>query len=287
MLLGAHMSIAGGVFNAPVRGRSIGCDTIQIFVKNANQWVGKPISDEEADKFQETKKETGIDPVFSHNSYLINLASPDDALYEKSVNAMLDELHRSEKLKLPFLVIHPGSHVGSGEEAGLKRIAEALNTLFAKTKGYRGKIALETTAGQKSNLGYKFEHLAYLIKAVKDKKRLGVCYDTCHTFAAGYDLRTKKAYDATFKEFDKLVGLDRICAFHLNDSVKELGSNIDRHAHIGQGHIGEDGFRLLLNDERFENIPMVLETPKGPDMAEDVMNLRVLRGLIRKKGRKS
>ncbi len=284
MLLGAHMSIAGGVFNAPVRGKSIGCDTIQIFVKNANQWVGKPISDEEAEKFQETKKETGIDPIFSHDSYLINLASPDDALYEKSVNAMLDELERSEKLNLPFLVIHPGSHVGSGEEAGLKRIAEALNSLFAKTKGYKVKIALETTAGQKSNLGYKFEHLGYLIKAAKDKKRICVCYDTCHTFAAGYDLRTKKAYDATFKEFDKVVGLDRICAFHLNDAVKELGSNIDRHAHIGQGYIGEEGFRLLLNDETFENIPMVLETPKGPDMAEDVMNLRVLRGLIRQKG---
>jgi len=287
MLLGAHMSIAGGVFNAPLRGKSVGCDTIQIFVKNANQWVGKLISDEEAEKLQETKKETGIDPIFSHNSYLINLASPDDALYEKSVNAMLDELERSEKLNLPFLVVHPGSHVGSGEEAGLHRIAEALNTLFAKTKGYKVKIALETTAGQKSNLGYKFEHLSYLIKAVKDKKRLCVCYDTCHTFAAGYDLRTKKAYDATFREFDKLVGLDHICAFHLNDSVKELGSNVDRHAHIGQGHIGEEGFRLLLNDERFANIPMVLETPKGPDMAEDVMNLKVLGGLIRKKGTRS
>lgn len=286
MLLGAHMSIAGGVFNAPTRGKSIGCDTIQIFVKNANQWVGKPISDEEAEKFYETKKETGIDPIFSHNSYLINLASPDDALYEKSLNAMLDELDRSEKLKLPFLVIHPGSHVGSGEGAGLKRIAEALNILLAKTKGYKVKIALETTAGQKSNLGHKFEHLAYLIKAVKDKKRVCVCYDTCHTFAAGYDLRTKKAYDATFNEFDGLVGLARICAFHLNDSVKELGSNIDRHAHIGQGHIGEEGFRLLVNDERFANIPMVLETPKGPDMAEDVMNLKVLRGLTQKKGRK-
>jgi deoxyribonuclease-4 len=280
------MSIAGGAFNAPTRGKSAGCDTIQIFVKNANQWVGKPISDEDAEKFQETKKETGIDPVFSHNSYLINLASPDDALYEKSANAMLDELERSEKLKLPFLVIHPGSHVGSGEEAGLKRIAEALNSLLAKTKGYRVKIALETTAGQKSNLGSKFEHLSYLIDAVKDKKRLCVCYDTCHTFAAGYDLRTKKAYEATFKEFDSVVGLDRLCAFHLNDAVKELGSNIDRHAHIGQGHIGEEGFRLLLNDERFENIPMVLETPKGPDMAEDVMNLKVLRGLIRQKGKK-
>jgi deoxyribonuclease IV len=286
MLLGAHMSIAGGVFNAPARGRSVGCDTIQIFVKNANQWVGKPISDEEADKFQEAKKETGIDPVFSHNSYLINLASPDDALYEKSANAMLDELERSEKLKLPFLVMHPGSHVGSGEEAGLKRIAEALNNILAKTKGYKVKIALETTAGQKSNLGHKFEHLAYLIHAVKDKKRLCVCYDTCHTFAAGYDIRTKKAYEATFKEFDRVIGLNRICAFHLNDALKELGSNIDRHAHIGQGHIGEEGFRLLMNDGRFANIPMVLETPKGPDMAEDVMNLKVLRGLIRKKGRK-
>ncbi len=283
MLLGAHMSIAGGVFNAPARGKSIGCDTIQIFVKNANQWVGKPITDEEAEKFQQASKETGIQPIFSHNSYLINLASPDDGLYKKSADAMLDELERSEKLRLPFLVMHPGAHVGSGEEAGLNRIARAINGLFKKTRGYNVKIALETTAGQKSNLGYTFEQLAALIEAVKDKKRVCVCYDTCHTFAAGYDLRTKKAYEATFAQFNAVVGLDRICAFHLNDSVNELGSRIDRHAHIGQGQIGEEGFRLLMNDERFATIPMVLETPKGPDMAEDVVNLKVLRALIKKK----
>jgi deoxyribonuclease-4 len=286
MLLGAHMSIAGGVFNAPVRGKSIGCDTIQIFVKNANQWVGKPISDEEAEKFQESKRETGIDPIFSHNSYLVNLASPDDALYQKSIDAMLDELERSEKLGLPFIVMHPGAHVGSGEETGLKRIAAAINTLFRKTKGYRVKIALETTAGQKSNLGCKFEQLAALVKAVKDKKRVCVCYDTCHTFAAGYDLRTKSAYGATFAEFDNVVGVERICAFHLNDSVDELGSRIDRHAHIGQGHIGLEGFRFLMNDDRFASVPMVLETPKGPEMAQDVMNLKVLRDLIGKKKKK-
>lgn len=280
------MSIAGGVFNAPVRGKSIGCDTIQIFVKNANQWVGKPISDEEAEKFQESKRETGIDPIFSHNSYLVNLASPDDALYQKSIDAMLDELERSEKLGLPFIVMHPGAHVGSGEETGLKRIAAAINTLFRKTKGYRVKIALETTAGQKSNLGCKFEQLAALVKAVKDKKRVCVCYDTCHTFAAGYDLRTKSAYGATFAEFDNVVGVERICAFHLNDSVDELGSRIDRHAHIGQGHIGLEGFRFLMNDDRFASVPMVLETPKGPEMAEDVMNLKVLRDLIGKKKKK-
>jgi len=285
MLLGAHMSIAGGVFNAPLRGKSIGCDTIQIFVKNANRWVGKEITDEEVEKFRQAKKETGIALIFAHNSYLINLASPDDALYEKSIAAMLDELERSERLKLSFIVMHPGAHVGSGEEAGLKRIAAAINTLFKKTKGYKVKIALETTAGQKSNLGHKFEHLAAVIKAVNDKKRIRVCYDTCHTFAAGYDLRTKKAYEATFAEFDKVIGLKRICAFHLNDSVKELGSRIDRHAHIGQGHIGLSGFRLLLNAERFADVPMVLETPKGPDMAEDIANLKVLRGLIRKRKR--
>ncbi len=280
------MSIAGGVFNAPVRGRSIGCDTIQIFVKNANQWVGKEITDEEAEKFQQAKKATGIDPIFSHNSYLINLASPDDPLYQKSIASMLDELERSERLKLPFMVMHPGAHVGSGEEAGLKRIAAAINTLFQKTKGYQVNIALETTAGQKSNLGYSFEHLATLIAGIKDKKRVCVCYDTCHTFTAGYDLRTKKAYEATFAEFDNVVGLGRISAFHLNDSVNELGSKIDRHAHIGQGYIGVDGFRLLLNDDRFADIPMVLETPKGPDMAEDVMNLNVLRDLLGKKRKK-
>jgi deoxyribonuclease-4 len=276
------MSIAGGVFNAPLLGKSIGCDTVQIFVKNANRWVGKAISEEEAEKFREAKKETGIDPIFSHNSYLINLGSPDDALYEKSVDAMRDELERSEKLNLPFIVMHPGAHVGSGEKAGLKRIATGINTLFGKTKGYKVGIALETTAGQKSNLGYRFEHLAALIEDIKDKKRISVCYDTCHTFAAGYDLRTKKAYEATLAEFDRVVGLSRISAFHLNDSVNEAGSHIDRHAHIGQGRIGLGGFRLLLNDERFANIPMVLETPKDPEMANDIMNLKVLRGLIRK-----
>jgi len=286
MLLGAHMSIAGGVFNAPLRGKSIGCDTIQIFVKNANQWFGKEITDEEVEKFSEAKKETGIDPIFSHNSYLINLASPDDALYEKSTSSMLDELERSERLRLPFIVMHPGAHVGSGEEAGLKRIAAAINTLFQKTKGYKVKIALETTAGQKSSLGCKFEHMAFLIEAIKDRKRVCVCYDTCHTFAAGYDLRTKKAYEATFAEFDKVVGLERISAFHLNDSVDELGSRIDRHAHIGQGRIGLEGFRLLLNDGRFAKTPMILETPKGPDMAEDVTNLKVLRGLVKKRKKK-
>lgn len=286
MLLGAHMSIAGGVFNAPLRGKSIGCDTIQIFVKNANRWLGKEMTDEEVEKFWQAKKDTGIEPIFSHNSYLINLASPDDALYEKSINSMLDELERSERLRLPFIVMHPGAHVGSGEHAGLKRIAAAINTLLRKTEGYKVGIALETTAGQKSNLGYDFEHLAAVIERVKDKSRVCVCYDTCHTFAAGYDLRTKKAYEATFAEFDKVVGLKRISAFHLNDSVNELGSRIDRHAHIGQGQIGLGGFRLLLNDDRFAGVPMILETPKGPDMAEDVMNLKVLRGLIEKKKKK-
>ncbi len=286
MLLGAHMSIAGGVFNAPVRGHSVGCDTIQIFVKNANRWLGKVITDEEVAQFRQAKRETGIEPVFSHNSYLINLASPDDALYEKSIGAMLDEMERSERLGLPFLVMHPGAHVGSGEQAGLRRISHALNVLLQRTKDYRVKIAVETTAGMRSNLGYTFEQLAYLIGAVRQKKRVCVCYDTCHTFAAGYDLRTKKAYETTFREFEKVVGLNRLCAFHLNDSVGELGSRLDRHAHIGQGYIGESGFRLLMNDDRFEKIPMVLETPKGPDMAEDVINLKLLRTLRKNKRKK-
>jgi len=286
MLLGAHMSIAEGVFNAPVRGKEVGCDTVQIFVKNANRWVGKVMTDEEVEKFRQAKKETAIEPIFAHNSYLINLASPDNALYKKSINAMLGELERSERLKLPFIVMHPGAHVGSGEGAGLKRIAAAINTILDKTKGCKVKIALETTAGQGTNLGYTFEHLAALIEVVNDKKRICVCYDTCHTFAAGYDLRTRKVYEATFGEFDKAIGLKHICAFHLNDSVNELGSRIDRHAHIGQGHIGLSGFRLLMNDERFANVPMILETPKGPDMAEDVMNLNVLRGLIKKREKK-
>ncbi len=282
MLLGAHMSISGGIFNAPIRGESIGCDTIQIFTKNANQWKAKTLTDDEIKKFQDEKKRTGIHPIFGHDGYLINIAAPSGETYAKSMVSLLEEVERAERLSLPYLVMHPGSHLGSGEEEGLKKIASSINEIHKKTKGYKVKITVETTAGQGSNLGYRFEQIARIMDMVKESERLAVCYDTCHTFAAGYDIRDKKAYKKTFDEFDEVIGLDRLAVFHLNDSKRELASRIDRHEHIGKGCIGLEAFRILLNDKRFAKIPMVLETPKGPDMAEDIENLEVLRSLIKK-----
>ena len=283
MMLGAHMSIAGGVYNAPVRGQEVGCEAIQIFTKSSNQWKAKILTDEDVDKFKAAVDETGIWPVVAHDSYLINLASPDPALYEKSIEAFAVEMERAERLGLPSLIFHPGSHVGSGEEAGLEKIARAVDELHRRTPGYALKLLLETTAGQGTNLGCRFEHLARIIDAVEEPERLGVCFDTCHTFAAGYDISTKSGYEKVFRELDKLIGVKRIGAFHLNDSKKGLGGRLDRHAHIGEGELGLTAFRCLLNDRRFKKIPKILETPKGKDMAEDKVNLGVLRGLIAKK----
>jgi len=281
-VLGAHMSIAGGLYNAPRRGKSIACDTIQLFTKSSNRWKAKPLTEDDRNKFLQCLKETGIEPAFAHNSYLINLASPDAGLARKSFQSMREELDRAEFLKMPFIVIHPGAHTGDGEQKGLRRIANSLKKLIEQTLGYKAGIALETTAGQGTSLGSSFEQLAWLIEEV-GSERIVVCYDTCHTFAAGYDIRTKSAYTETFEKFDDIIGLKKLAAFHINDSLKELGSRIDRHQHIGKGHIGLAGFKNLLNDPRFAGIPMVLETPKGPEMAEDVENLKVLRDLIKKK----
>ena len=196
------------------------------------------------------------------------------------MKSMLEELQKSETLKLPYLVLHPGSHVGEGEEKGLKKIAQSLDSLFKKTKGYKVKVLLETTAGQGTNLGYKFEQLAELFDRVSNSNRLGVCFDTCHSFAAGYDIKSKEGYKKTWEEFDKVIGLKKLMAFHLNDSKLGLGSHRDRHEHIGKGTLGKEAFRMLLNDRRFKDIPMVLETPKDPEMKLDKMNLKVLRALL-------
>lgn len=281
-LLGAHMSIAGGVSKSIERGLSIGCTAIQIFTGFNNRWHSKPIPDEELQNFQRQRSRIGI--IFAHNNYLINLASPDPEISRRSYGSMLDEMQRASFLDIPFLVIHPGSHLGSGEKAGLLRIARHLDNLFAENDNSRIRILLETTAGQGSNLGYRFEHLAEVISSVHYPERIGVCFDTCHAFAAGYDLRTPDGYQKTFEEFDRLIGTSRILAFHLNDSKHEHGSRKDRHEHIGQGSLGISAFRLLLNDERFTGIPMVIETPKGSGMRmeEDERNLSVLRSLIRK-----
>ena len=279
MKFGAHMSITGGLHRAFEHGERAGCDTVQLFTKNQQQWRAKPLTDAEIALFQAAQQRTGFGPLVVHDSYLINLASPKDDIWEKSIAGFTEELERCAALGIPYLVTHPGAHTGSGEEAGLQREAVALNRLFGEGVGGDVLVLLEITAGQGTTLGYRFEHIARLIELVEHPERLAVCVDTCHMLAAGYDFRTPETYAATFDAFDRLIGLERIKAFHLNDSQKDLGSRVDRHAHIGEGFVGLEGFRLLVNDARFEGLPMILETPKGDDLAEDVENLAKLRGL--------
>lgn len=282
MLLGAHMSIAGGVYNAVLDGKKATCDTIQIFTKSSNQWRAKPLTDEEVERFFAEQKSTGVTVSCAHDSYLINLGSPDEELYKKSFKAFMVELERCDILKVPNLVMHPGSHVGSGEEVGLKRIANAFNMLFDKLPDNKTTVCLETTAGQGSNLGYKFEQLAEIIEMVEDKERIGICLDTCHIFAAGYPIQKEEEYKATMKEFDRILGLARLKVIHFNDSKKGLGSKVDRHTHIGQGELGLEPFRHIMNDKRLQKIPKILETPKGDELLEDIENLKVLRSLVKK-----
>ncbi len=279
--LGAHMSIAGGVDRAIERGLSIGCNTVQIFLKNNMQWTGKTLGSREARRFRARRRSARIHPVFAHSCYLINLAATDERIRQKSVAALIDEIERAQQWGVPFIVMHPGAHMGAGERAGLKKVARALDDVFRATARCRVKIALETTAGQGSNLGYRFEHLAEIFQRVGKPDRLAVCVDTCHVFAAGYDIRTSQGYERTIEELDNLVGCARVVAFHLNDSKKPLGSRVDRHEHIGKGCIGLRGFRHVLTDPRWRGRPMVLETPKSEDLHEDVKNLRVLRELLR------
>jgi deoxyribonuclease IV len=280
-LLGAHMSIAGEVGEAFNRGKQVGCECIQIFTKSSRQWASKPYSKEEIENFKRLQAETGISTVIAHDSYLVNLGAPDSAMRLKSVKGLIDELHRCEALGVPILVAHPGAHVGSGIEDGIKTIAKSIDEAHAASKGFKVKIALEITAGQGSTLGHTFEQLGQIYDAVVENERMRLCFDTEHAFAAGYDLRTPEGYENTFGELDKFVGLKRLAAFHLNDSIKDFHSRVDRHQHIGKGFIGLDAFRRLLNDPRFSGLPMCLETPKGPEMAEDVENLATLRSLFK------
>lgn len=281
-LLGAHMSIAGGVEKALVRGAEVGCAAIQIFTKNNNQWKASPLAASDISEFRKMQQETGIEHVMAHDSYLINLASPNPDLYDRSVAAFDEELDRCAALGIPYLIAHPGAHVGSGLEEGIERIASALNRLLPRRSKRKTSVLLETTAGQGSSIGHRFEHLRDIIDRLDAPDSVGVCVDTCHVFAAGYDLRKKKSYEAVWREFDTVVGLEKIRAFHLNDCKKDLGCRVDRHEHIGQGFLGEQAFGWLMNDRRFDGIPMVLETPKGKDHAEDRMNLAVLRGLMKR-----
>ncbi len=283
MLFGAHESIAGGVFNAIERGQKATCDTIQMFNKSNNQWRAKKLANDELDKYFEMIESTGVTVSVSHSSYLINIASPDKALNEKSYGALKEEMERCNLLKIPNLVFHPGSHVGSGEEVGMDTIAKNINKMLDELgPDNTVTLLLETTAGQGSNLGYTFEQIAYIIDKVENDKMLGVCMDTCHVFAAGYELTDPKGYKATMKKFEDIVGLDRLKIIHMNDSKKEFGSKRDRHEHIGKGFIGLEGFRNIVNDPKLKKIPMILETPKEEDLAEDIENLKVLRGLVKK-----
>jgi len=277
MLLGAHMSIAGGAFNAILEGERLGCTTIQIFTKSSNQWKAKKLTDEELERFRAEQKRTGIKPVIAHDSYLINLGSPDAALVQKSREAFLHEMERCDLLNIPYLVTHPGAHVGQGEEWGLKRIAESIDWVHERNDDFKVNIALEVTAGQGSSLGYKFEHLTTIIEHARHPERIKVCIDTCHIFAAGYDISTDEGYHKTISEFDRIIGLKSLVAIHLNDSKKPLGSHVDRHEHIGKGQIGEKPFGFFLRDKRFAKIPKLLETPKENEM--DRVNLAILRRL--------
>ena len=280
MLLGAHMSVAGGVSKAFERAASIDINTMQVFTKNQNRWQQKPTPQKEIDRWFELQARTGIGPVVSHAAYLINLGSPDDALWEKSADALADELTRAEELGILGVVLHPGAHMSASEAAGIARIAAGLDRAHAATRGYKTLTLIENTAGQGSVLGYRFEQLRAMLDGVAEPARIGFCLDTCHAFAAGYDIRTPETYAETMAAFDQLLGLERLKCFHFNDSKKGLGSRVDRHDHIGSGLLGLAAFGFILNDARFAGVPKLLETPKSEDMHEDVENLTVLRGLI-------
>lgn len=278
-LLGAHESVSGGLEKAFDRIESVGGESLQIFTRNQRQWNAAPLSDQEVTAFTNRWQQAGPMEVVSHASYLVNLATNKPDLLVKSIRAFAAELDRCERLQIPYVVLHPGSHGGDGVDAGLERFIKGIDTVFQESDSSTG-VLIETTAGQGTGLGSRFEEIGIIISESKFSDRIGVCIDTCHIFAAGYDIRTTDGYSRTFDEFDRHIGLKHIKFFHLNDSKKELGSRVDRHTHIGQGHIGLNGFANLLNDPRFSNYSMTLETPKGDNLAEDRQNLEVLRGLI-------
>ena len=275
------MSIAGGYYKAVIAANNAGCDCVQVFTKNNNQWRAKPITDDDATRFVEAMKEHSIADPLSHASYLINLASPKEELRTKSIDALIVELERAHQLEIPHVVFHPGSFTTSSEPEGLDAIVDSLNTILQRTDKLTSIPLLENTAGQGSNLGWKFEHLAYIIDSVSESERLGVCIDTCHTFAAGHPLGSTQEYASTLQAMDETFGIEKIKAFHLNDSKKEFGSRKDRHEHIGEGEMGIEPFVNLINDSRFEDTPMYLETEKGErdGVNMDVMNLTTLRNL--------
>ena len=278
-LLGAHMSIAGGLYRALERGQEAGCSVVQIFLKNQLQWTAKPYTSDDIGLFKAAWKRTGIKTVFAHSSYLINLAAAKAGDWQRAVEAFHDELERAEALGLPFVIIHPGSHRGEGLEAGVTRIARALDLVIERTRGYRVMVLLENTAGGGATIGRSFEELAELLDAVKEPERVGVCLDTCHLFAAGYDVRSREGYERAMRACARLIGIRRVRAFHLNDAKTACGSGLDRHEKIGRGKMGVAAFRLLMNDRRFARVPMALETPKDPEPKADRDALALLRRL--------
>jgi deoxyribonuclease-4 len=280
ILLGAHMSIGGGVHMAIERGCSIKCTAIQMFVKNNMQWFARPLTREEIRAFLNHAQRGELLSIFAHANYLINLAATNPQFLESSIRALAEELTRADQLELPFLVVHPGAHLGAGEQAGLDKIVSSIDRVFRKIPGVKTRFALETTAGQGSCLGHTFEQIGHIIENVREPERLCVCLDTAHVFAAGYDITSERAVRKMFRVFDRVIGLERLAAMHLNDSKTARGSRVDRHEHIGKGKIGLEAFRYLMRNRRLARIPKVLETPKGKDMREDRMNLKTLRGLV-------
>jgi deoxyribonuclease-4 len=273
------MSIRGGVSMAIERARSIRCTAMQMFVKNNMQWFARPLTPEEIRSFLNHIQRGELLSVFGHANYLINLAATNPQFHANSIRALAEELVRADQLELPFLVLHPGAHLGAGEEAGLKKIADSVDEVFRKIPKVKTKIALEITAGQGSCIGHRFEHLAHIIANVREPERLRVCLDTAHLFAAGYEIGSESGVKKTFHEFDRVIGRNRLVAIHVNDSKTGRGSRVDRHEHIGKGRIGLGAFRFIMQSPRFRKIPKVLETPKGRDLAEDVINLKTLRRL--------
>jgi deoxyribonuclease IV len=279
-LLGAHMSISGGLDLAFSRLREIGGKALQIYTKNQRQWRSPSLTEEAVHRFRIRRQETGAMPVAAHDAYLINLASPDPVTLRQSVTAFSDELKRASRLGIPFLIAHPGSHLGKGVSAGIKGFVNHLDRAITLAEIRDVTVLLEITSGQGTNLGSSFEEIGSMIERSRFSSQLGVCFDTCHAFAAGYDIRTPETYSATIGSFERVIGLHCIKFFHLNDSKHSLGSRVDRHEHIGQGKIGLEPFRMLLNDPRFRHHPMVLETPKGEDLRNDRRNLRILHSLL-------
>ena len=280
LLLGSHMSISGGMYKAFERAASVGCATMQVFTKNNNRWAGKPYSEADVQRYAAAAASAGVAPVIAHAAYLINLCAVNPTTLQKSRAALRDELTRCEMLGILGLVVHPGSHVGAGDAAGIARITESINLTHEATSGFRTFTILETTAGQGTALGCRFEQIRGIIDLVEDRDRMRVCFDTCHVFAAGYNIATEEGWESTMAEFDHVIGLPRLAAIHVNDSMRGLGSHVDRHDHIGKGKIGLIGFRMLMNDPRLADVPKILETEKSEDLHEDVENMSVLRSLV-------